>query len=132
MMSVLPLLAGAGMAFGALLGKLSSESSEAYGRANSIVQQVHASSSGWCHLWAFYRLLLSPAWHNDAHRMQALSNIRTVMAFNGQEVTKAKYRDALALPQTYTIRQGFVSGLVMGTIYGELRLLYCKLACCGL
>jgi ABC transporter transmembrane region len=56
--------------------------------------------------------------------MQALSNIRTVMAFNGQEVTKAKYRAALALPQTFAIRQGFVSGLVMGTIYGEFSLPY--------
>jgi ABC transporter transmembrane region len=61
--------------------------------------------------------------------VQALSNIRTVMAFNGQEVTKAKYREALALPQSYTIRQGFVSGLVMGTIYGETCLAHCKLAC---
>jgi ATP-binding cassette, subfamily B (MDR/TAP), member 1 len=46
MMSVLPLLAGAGMAFGALLGKLASKSSEAYGRANSIVQQVRAGFNG--------------------------------------------------------------------------------------
>ena len=46
MMSVLPLLALSGMAFGALLGKLSSKSSEAYGRANSIVQQVRAGSNG--------------------------------------------------------------------------------------
>ena len=60
--------------------------------------------------------------------MQALSNIRTVMAFNGQEVTKTKYREALALPQSYTIRQGFVSGLVMGTIYGEI-MAYHELAC---
>jgi hypothetical protein len=48
MMSVLPLLAASGMAFGALLGKLSSKSSEAYGRANSIVQQVCAGTSGSC------------------------------------------------------------------------------------
>jgi hypothetical protein len=53
------------------------------------------------------------------------------MSFNGQEVTKAKYREALALPQTYTIRQGFVSGLVMGTIYGEICLVNFKLACCS-
>ena len=53
------------------------------------------------------------------------------MSFNGQEVTKGKYREALALPQSYTIRQGFVSGLVMGTIYGEICFMYCKLACCG-
>ena len=52
------------------------------------------------------------------------------MSFNGQEVTKAKYREALALPQSYTIRQGFVSGLVMGTIYGEICLQH-RLACCS-
>lgn len=45
MLSVLPLLAASGMAFGALLGKLSSKSSDAYGRANSIVQQVRDAAT---------------------------------------------------------------------------------------
>jgi ATP-binding cassette, subfamily B (MDR/TAP), member 1 len=48
MMSVLPLLAASGMAFGALLGKLSSKSSDAYARANSIVQQVCAGTDCYC------------------------------------------------------------------------------------
>ena len=52
--------------------------------------------------------------------MQALVNIRTVMAFNGQEVTQGRYRAALARPQTFAIRQGFLSGFVTGTIHGEL------------
>lgn len=59
--------------------------------------------------------------------MQALANIRTVMAFNGQEVTKGKYRSALALPQTFAIRQGYVSGLVMGTIYGKEEAFSCNM-----
>ncbi len=42
MISVLPLLAGCGLAFGSLMGKLSSQSSDAYGRANSIVQQARS------------------------------------------------------------------------------------------
>lgn len=40
MISVLPLLAACGLAFGTLMGRLSTKSSEAYGKANSIVQQA--------------------------------------------------------------------------------------------
>lgn len=40
MMSLMPLLAASGMAFGALLGQVSTKGSNAYERANSIVQQV--------------------------------------------------------------------------------------------
>lgn len=87
MMSVLPLLAVSGFLFGSLMGKLTTKSSEAYGIANSIVQQ-------------------------------ALSNIRTVMAFNGQEATKARYRKALAAPQAMAIHQGCLSGLTLGVING--------------
>lgn len=42
------------------------------------------------------------------------------MAFNGQEITKSSYRSALARPQSFAVRQGVVSGLTMGTIYGKL------------
>ena len=60
------------------------------------------------------------------HRLQALVNIHTVIAFNGQEVTKGKYSAALARPQNFAIWQGFLSGLVTGTIYGASPLL-CQL-----
>ena len=45
MMSLTPLLAAASMAFGALLGQASVKGSNAYERANSIVQQVRNSTT---------------------------------------------------------------------------------------
>lgn len=42
MCAVLPALGAAGVALGAMLGKLSTKAADAYGDANSLVQQVHA------------------------------------------------------------------------------------------
>ncbi len=40
MCAVLPALGAAGVAFGAFIGKLSTKSADAYGGANSLIQQV--------------------------------------------------------------------------------------------
>ena len=40
MCAVLPALGAAGVAFGAFLGRLSTKSADAYGGANSLIQQV--------------------------------------------------------------------------------------------
>lgn len=137
MISVLPLLALCGLAFGTLMGRLSTKSSEAYGRANSIVQQACSrilSSLKWLLLLLWYALqacalhvrsicLFRLRRHSsllDDLRVQALVNIRTVMAFNGQEATKEKYRSSLAAPQNMQIRQGVINGLTLGTLMGVM------------
>lgn len=44
MLSVMPALALAGLAFGTLAGRLTTHAGEAYGNANSIVQQARSRS----------------------------------------------------------------------------------------
>ena len=46
---------------------------------------------------------------------QALANIRTVFAFNGEKRTVDDYDGALTLPEKVGIKQGFFSGLTVGT-----------------
>jgi ATP-binding cassette subfamily B (MDR/TAP) protein 1 len=46
---------------------------------------------------------------------QALGNVRTVFAFNGQSRTVDDYNNALEMPERVGIRQGFYSGLTIGT-----------------
>lgn len=52
----------------------------------------------------------------NSQAQQALSNVRTVYAFNGQEKTLEAYRAALEMPTRVGIRQGVVSGSTFGLI----------------
>lgn len=56
---------------------------------------------------------------------QALSNIKTVMSFNGQDSLTAKYRAALRLPQHVATKQGILGGATLGSVMG---ILYCSYA----
>jgi ATP-binding cassette subfamily B (MDR/TAP) protein 1 len=57
--------------------------------------------------------------------VQALTNIRTVMAFNGQSALTAKYRQMLRVPQQVAAKQGFLQGMTLGVVMGVL---YCSYA----
>lgn len=94
MVAVLPLIGVIGAAFGAVVGALSTKAADAYGHANSLVQQ-------------------------------ALSNIKTVMSFNGQDTLIRKYREAIRAPQYVATKQGILSGATLGSVMG---IMYCAYA----
>ncbi len=120
MLSVVPALAIAGTVFGTLAGKLSTKAADAYGIANSIVQQVCSGEAGTntskCELDCDFQhcsctsdgrglagRLVSAGGResSEAARVdsQALQNIRTVVAYAGEAQTCRQYDAALARPQ---------------------------------
>ena len=84
-LSLLPVLGGAGFGIMYLVARLTSVMNRAYADANSQAQQ-------------------------------ALSNIRTVYAFNAEDRTGDEYDGALDLPTKVGIRQGFIGGAAMGVV----------------
>lgn len=70
----------------------------------------------------------SQAAYSDANSIaqQALSSVRTVFSFNAEEATQAQYAAHLDIPQRMGVRQGLVTGTVLGffqfTMFGAYGL----------